>query len=252
MKQTKRFKLIACEVLTREVFWCAARSPHTIDVEFTPKGAHESGDLLRDTIREILRKTEESDTAYDAVLLGYGLCGNGTSGLSSSRFPLVIPRAHDCCTLFLGSRLRFRELFEDNPSRPFSSTGYTERGDTYLHASTTGTALGLDKTFEEYAAEYGEENARYIMESIQGGEKSASEELYYIDIPETSLPEMRELCLKQAGEEGYRVTEWTGNIRLIRSLLFGEWKEDEFLIVPPGEQIRPLYDWDLIIESAGE
>ncbi len=35
------FKLIACDVFTREVCHCIARSPHTVDVGFTEKGAHE-------------------------------------------------------------------------------------------------------------------------------------------------------------------------------------------------------------------
>ena len=41
------FKLIACDVLTREVSYCIARTPHTVDVEFTEKGQHEDSERLR-------------------------------------------------------------------------------------------------------------------------------------------------------------------------------------------------------------
>ncbi len=40
-------KLIACEVFTREACLCVANSPHTIDVEFTPKGAHNDPDYFQ-------------------------------------------------------------------------------------------------------------------------------------------------------------------------------------------------------------
>ncbi|OQY31318.1 MAG: hypothetical protein B6241_14355 [Spirochaetaceae bacterium 4572_59] len=244
-----KLKLIACEVITREVCWCVARTPHTVDMVFTPKGAHESGDLLRKTIQEEIDKTDQySLVEYDAILLGYGLCGNGTAGLSSKRYPLVIPRAHDCCTLFLGSRNRFKELFEDNPSRPYSSGGYMERGDSYLNESNMGASLGLDKSYEDYLELYGEENAHYIMESIESSEKDACKELYFIDIPETSNPEKRKILLKEAESEGYDVTVQQGSLNLIQNLLGGQWNDD-YQIIPPGEKSVPLYDWDRVMGS---
>ncbi len=47
-----KLKLIACEVLTREIGLCAAQSPHTIDIEFTKKNAHDNADNLRAIIAE--------------------------------------------------------------------------------------------------------------------------------------------------------------------------------------------------------
>ena len=38
-----RFKLISCEVLYREMCGAVANSPHQVDVEFLPKGLHDSG-----------------------------------------------------------------------------------------------------------------------------------------------------------------------------------------------------------------
>jgi len=96
---------------------------NTIDPMFTPKGTHEKPDNLRELIQNGI---EEADKAgcYDAVLLGYGLCGNATNGITAGSIPLVIPRAHDCCTLFLGSKGKFIEYFGENPSLEWSSSGY--------------------------------------------------------------------------------------------------------------------------------
>ena len=156
-------KLIACDVLTREVSYCIARSPHTVDVEFTEKGQHEYSDKLRVLLQEKIDRSAERSVPYDAILLAYGVCGNATAQLEARNTRLVVPRAHDCCTLYLGSRGRFHELFSDNPSRPFSSAGYMERGDSYIHDGETGRLLGLDRSYEDFVAQYGEENAKYIM-----------------------------------------------------------------------------------------
>jgi len=117
-------KLIACEVLLREVCFCIAQSPHVIDLEFTEKDDHNRSDYLRGLIQSKIDAAEQSDRKYDAILLGYGLCGNSTVDIIARQKPVVIPRAHDCCTLFLGSKLRFKEFFANNPSLPFSSGGY--------------------------------------------------------------------------------------------------------------------------------
>lgn len=240
-------KLIACNVLLREVCLCAASSPHTLDIEFTEKGSHDDSDKLRSIIREKIDVADASTKSYDAILLAFGLCGNSTAGLSSKRFPLIIPRAHDCCTIFLGSKLRFKELFGDNPSQPFSSPGYMERGDSYLRESAFGAKLGINKTYEEYAALYGEENAKYIMETLAPATKYEGKKIVYIEIPETARPALKREAREKAEKE-YKVFEpVSGDIRLVRDLLAGNWSDDEFCFVKPGEKIKPVYDFETVL-----
>ena len=242
------FKLIACDVFTREVCHCIARSPHTVDVEFTEKGAHEDSDRLRILLQERIDKTAEKGTPYDAILLAYGLCGNATAQLAARNIRLVLPRAHDCCTIYLGSRRRFKELFSDNPSRPFSSAGYMERGDSYLHDGDTGRLLGLDRSYEDFVAQYGEENAKFIMETLTlSRDANTDNKVIYIDVPETSQEGYASLCKQNAETEGREFIRVEGDIRLIRQLVEGSWSDEEFLIVEPGQQIRAVYDWEEIL-----
>ena len=42
--------------------------------------------------------------------------------------PLVLPRAHDCITLLMGSRTEFERYFQDHPGVYYRSTGWVERG----------------------------------------------------------------------------------------------------------------------------
>jgi len=243
-------KLLACDVLTREVCHCIARSPHTIDVEFTEKGQHEQSDTLRGILQEKIDATEAAGKGYDAILLAYGLCGNSTAQLEARNTRLVLPRAHDCCTIYLGSRARFQELFGDNPSRPFSSAGYMERGNEYLHDGDTGKLLGLDRSYEDFVSQYGEENARYIMETLAlSRDAHTDDKVVYIDVPETSQQEYAEECRRKAKEDGRQFLMVPGNIRLIRMLIDGEWDPEEFLVVYPGQKVRAVYDWQEIVRA---
>jgi len=225
----------------RNVCLAIAKTPHIVDPEFTELGAHENSNSLRMLIQRKIDETEGQK--YDAILLGYGLCGNSTAGLIARSIPLVIPKAHDCCTLFLGSRERFAEYFGDNLSSQWSSEGYMERCGSYLRDTDTGRLLGLDKEYEEYVALYGEDNARYIWETLHPRDRSG--ELVYIETPGLEHLGYLDEVKKKAEEEGKRVKRIQGDMRLIEGLLKGEWDEKEFLIVPPGRRIKALYGYDV-------
>ncbi|NLC67792.1 MAG: DUF1638 domain-containing protein, partial [Clostridiaceae bacterium] len=173
-----RFKLICCEVFMRMACLAIAKSPNIIDPEFTELGAHEAPGKLREDIQKRINEADKPGI-YDAILLGYGLCGNGTAGLKAQNTPLVIPRAHDCCTIFLGSKEKFLEYFKDNLSAQWSSLGYMERGRDYLRNTETGKLLGLDKDYDQLIEKYGEENAKYIWDTLHP--ESHDNELIYIE-----------------------------------------------------------------------
>ncbi len=78
-------------------------------------------------LKEVLAAVDE--TKYDAVLLGYALCSNGLVGLTAGKIPLVLPRAHDCITLFLGSKERYLDYFQAHTGVYFKTSGWIERGE---------------------------------------------------------------------------------------------------------------------------
>ena len=58
--------------------------------------------------------------------------------------PLVIPRAHDCIALFMGSRQRYREYFDAHPGTYYRTSGWIERDDaTSAGEETVSQRLGL-------------------------------------------------------------------------------------------------------------
>lgn len=233
-----KLKLICCEVLTRPVYLAAARSPHTIDIEFTKLNSHVSPYTLRALIQE---KIDAAGPGYDAILLGFGLCGNSTAGLKARDIPLVIPRAHDCCTIFLGSRGRFLECFGDNLSSEWSTDGYMERGGgDCLRESAIDSQFGIDGGYGGLVQKYGEENAKYVWETLHTDKKAG--ELTFIKIPGISRPENLEAFKIYAQEAGRQLRVVEGNTEMIENLINGRWDEANFLTIPPGKVISAVYD----------
>ena len=136
---------------------------------------------------------------YDAILLGFALCNNGILGLRAGHTQLVVPRAHDCITLFLGARAKYRAYFDAHPGTFYLTSGWIER-DTNPPPEAGGTTiqdkLGLNLTLAELKEKYGEENAAFLLETLGDLTKNYSR-MAYIDIPCTRRLGFRE-CAEQA------------------------------------------------------
>ncbi|HMD68802.1 MAG TPA: DUF1638 domain-containing protein [Chitinivibrionales bacterium] len=240
-----RLKLLACEVFTREIGLCMAEEQHTVDVEFTAIDSHDSPDALRQSLQAAIDNAEASGREYDAILLCYGLCGNATVGLVAGSVPLVIPRAHDCCTILLGSKRLFRKHFGACPSQSFCSRGHLERSsDGHVNHSWM---LSADKRRSLLANLYGEENADDLAKAMAGPDTGR---LVYVNIKPTESRECIEMCRKTAADENREFVLLDGGLVLIRNLISGNWYPDDFLVVKPGGRIAGVYDWDRVMEAA--
>jgi hypothetical protein len=217
-----------------------------IDVQFLEIGEHVNSDRLRTKIQEAIDRSEHATHEYDAVLLGFGLCGNSINGIRAGKCPLVVPRAHDCCTILLGDRKEFERRFRDRPSTPFSSTGYLERSEYFIRGENG--ELRFTTEFQALVDQYGEENARYIWDTMYA-KAEQSEVAVFIDIPETASLNAFEKFEEKAMREGKRIERLPGSLAILRNLTDGNWDDDAFLVVKPGETIQGVYDWDLVIRA---
>lgn len=245
------FRLISCEVLYREMCAAIARSPHAVDIEFLPKGLHDSpsADMLR-TVQSLVDRAGER--AYDAVLLGYGLCGNGLAGLTARTIPVVLPRAHDCITLFLGAKERYLDYFNQHPGVYFKTTGWIERGGSEGELSQLSLhRIGFGLSLAEMAAKYGEENARFLIEQ-QNSYKLKYSQFTFIEMGVEPDDRFERCTREEAARRGWRFEKIRGDMSLIESLVNGDWPPDRFLVVPPGQRVVASYNEGIVsAEGAG-
>jgi len=236
-----RLKCLSCEALTRLVYHCAADSPHLVDVELVRIGLHNEPVNLRQLLQQKIDALSAQD--FDAVVLAYGLCGQATAGLMASAIPLVLPRAHDCITLFLGSRARYQEEFARNPGTYWYSLDYIERkaaAGAFVTLGASDDSTNLQAKYAEYVAKYGQDNADYLME-VMGAWQSHYSRAVYIDLEIGDGAHLEAQTQQEAANRGWKFERLTGNVSLIRRLLAAEWDQD-FLVVPPGQQVAMAYD----------
>jgi hypothetical protein len=228
-----RIKVIACEVLFREVCWCAARAKATVDLVFLRRGLHSNPDTLRAAVQEEVDRAEEGQC--EAVALGYALCSNGVAGLQAKGVPLVAPRAHDCITLLLGSKERYAKEFAGRPGTYYYSGGWIERGADQVPRSPEDGA-GLDVPFEELVRKYGQDNAEYLWE-IQSGWVRNYTHAVFIDMGLGNTEQYRAYTRREAEQRGWSYGEMTGDLSLVQALVDGDWDEERFVVTRPGERI---------------
>ena len=245
-----RFKLLACEVLARGVYLCAARSPHIVDVELIEKGLHNTPDKLRVELQERIDNLRPG--LYQAVLLGYGLCGNALLGLTARHTRLIVPRTHDCIALFLGSRETYNQQFSQNPGTYYYTADYIERTSSdkdNLYVSL-GTAVSTDiqAVYEQYVAKYGKDNADYLME-VMGAWSQHYSRAAFIEHEETRFLGYEQVAVDEAQRRQWTFEKILGSLRLTQQLVSGEWPEEEFLVVEPGQKVAASYD-DLVLRAA--
>lgn len=238
MVKPQRYMLIACAVVYRECYHCAAVCRNTIDIRLCDKGLHDIG--APKMCAKLQAEIDAVDCSrYDAILLGYGLCNNGTIGLRAP-VPIVIPRAHDCITLLMGSKERYRRYFDANPGTYFWSSGWIERGTSSLvNEESTTSAMGI-RSYDDYVKEYGEETAKYLMETL--GSMKHYTKLAYIDTHTGDFPEYKADARQQAAGNGWEYEEISGSTELLMRLVNGEWNDNDFVVIAPGRSTAPSYN----------
>lgn len=236
-----KLKCLACEALARVVYLSAARSPHVVDVELFRLGWHEDPDDLRARLQRAIDATAGSQD-YDAVVMAYGLCGRSTAGLTAKAVPMIIPRAHDCITLFLGGRDRYQTEFTQHPGTYWYVRDYVERktGETAL---SLGAEMGGDAEalYEEYVEKYGEDNAQYLME-VMGAWREHYDRAAYIDMGVGDSRDMEAQTRAEADQRGWNFEKLAGDLVLIRRLIWGDWDDEDFLILEPNQRIEMAHD----------
>ncbi|MHC4541026.1 MAG: DUF1638 domain-containing protein, partial [Planctomycetota bacterium] len=210
-----RLQFIACKVMQREAYFCAARSSNVVDVVLMEQGLHDEPQKLRAEVLKALNSTcDIQGRPYDASLLGYGLCSNGIVGLSAA-IPIVVPRGHDCITLLLGSKEKYQEYFDAHRGVYWYSAGWIESG-------KQPSKERYEQLLEQYTEKYGDDNAQYLMEVEQDwiGQYNWAT---YIDWGLVNSGKYRDYTKRCAEFLKWDYDELKGSPDLMQKLVDGHW-----------------------------
>ena len=247
----KHYKLLACKLLHRELSLLASQSENYIDITWMRQELHSTPDALHAALQAEIDSIESGDDLHsadyrerqgmqrkklDAILFGYGLCSNAVVGLHSSTVPLVIPRGHDCTTLLMGSKERYRAYFDAVKGTSFISRGWAD------HGFESEEERDLEALRARYMEEYDDEDAvEFLMDMAKNSTVHYSC-LTCIFWPEFPRQELEAMGKRRAEENGWEFLPYEGSSCLLRDLLEGRWDEEKFLVVPPGQTVAPSYD----------
>ena len=237
-------KLLACKVLQREISMLIAQSEHFIDVTYIRQDFHDTPQLLQVTLQEEIDKLDADDDKYscnkpiDAILLGYGLCSNGVTGLKSSRHKLVIPKAHDCITFLLGSRKAYNHHFVNSPGTYWYSIGWAEN-------TRLPSQMRLEEIKAEYIEIYGEENADYLMQMEHNWvvDYKRAGFIHWNGIKSDKALQYSKECAQSLQWEHQ---QYEGEETFLSNFLEAKWDAENFLILEPGQTAEQSYAEDVI------
>lgn len=260
-----RTKLFSCEVMREEITWLLneLKLNDAIDVDWLEMGLHQEPEKLN---RELAKRIAACEgQAYDAILLMFGLCSNATGGLappSDSR--LVIPRVHDCISIYLGSSGRYLSEHAREPGTYWFSRGFLHRPDGVgIEEGGLGTGFGgedengkrltVAELRRKYIEEYGEDNAEYLMEVLVDSWKANYKRAVFLDWADNpTAAEDKKRVADYAAENNWEFVPMDVDLRLLRGLLTGDWPDGEFAVVPPGQRLLATGDNAIVAAVAEE
>ena len=228
MNSSPRIGLLACRVFEDEIARHGAGFPQIVETRFLEVGLHDCPDNLRKEIQaEIDRFDGRND--IDAVVLAYALCGRGTSGLRAGRHPLVIPRGHDCITVFMGSKEKFACQQAACPDSYYYTPGWMKAG------RCPGPGR-LESLREEFSQKFDPDDVDFLLESEKANWAQHGRAVY-LDLGTPGADEKAAEAEAAAKNLGWKFERLPGDPSLLIDLLAGRWDSGRFQIIEPGGKL---------------
>ena len=220
--------LIFCSVFEDEIALIAKDAPHIKARRRFDIGLHDRPKTMRETLQSAVDELDSHDD-IGAVVLVYGLCGLGTAGLRAGRHKLVIARAHDCMTLFLGSKERYAAKQAACPDCYFYSPGWNR-------ARRVPGPERLDALREELAKKFDADAVDYLVEA-ERALWAVHGHAVYLELGTADAKTEEAYARRCAAGLGWTFEHVKGDPSLLRDLLWGRWDETRFHLVAPGKYL---------------
>jgi len=216
--------VIACQVF-QELFERFARPGMITNYIYLDYGLHSYPRKLNQAVQAALDAILEPSL----IILGYGLCGNGLSNIRAGKHTLLVARADDCIAIFLGSYERYQYEFKFQSATYYLTKGWLESGSNPL------------QEYQGYVQKYGLVKANWLIDSLYHNYKR----LALVAHSQADLEAYRAKALEVAKfceRWGMQYQEILGSSEyfehLIQIALLSEQPDENFILVPPGAELR--------------
>ena len=201
----------------------AAKTPYKIGVNLELTGPW--AEITKTLRNAMVLEAEKINKAggFDYIVLGYGACGNGLDGVRAGKQPLIIPRAHDCITFFLGSMKAHLAHHEKCPGTYYLNKGWIDE---------KKDPLGV---LDEYTERYGRKTAEWVIQT----EFKNYKRMVMVTTGTFDPAQYRARAMADAEYVKLAYEEIEGSTKFITKIVRGPWKNDEFLTLKPGEEVTP-------------
>ncbi len=239
-------KILSCDIFRDELAEAAKGSPHTLDIlNIEIEKCHEKPKQGHLVVQAAI--DDAVGSGFDALLLGYGLCGRLMVGIEARDIPLVIPRTHDCLGVLFGSSKKYMDFFLSHPGTYYLSGGWI------THAGKSGGELAsqmqlgeISFEYAELVEQYGEDNAVYLSQ-VMGGWEQHYQHAALVVQPGEDAEELRKQATKLTASKGWDVEIVEGSLDLLRRWVNGEWPDEEFITVQPGQKVIESNDESILV-----
>lgn len=193
---------------------------HDVEFDFQEQNLHRTpelmGGVLQQAIENAARRTDSP------IVLGYGLCSNGTVGLTAPEQGLVIPLVHDCISLFLGSREAYDKAFNARCGTYYLTPGWVATGKD---------PLGVLE--EDYVPRVGRDDAEWALHE----ELKHYTHITLIDTGTGDIEALRSRALENTRFLNKEYEEVRGTGAFFERMVRGPYDDGDFLVVEPGETV---------------
>jgi hypothetical protein len=208
--------IIACRVMKPEIDSLVGTAPY-IELRYLDASLHETPDRMPQLIQD---QIDEIKSYASQIVLGYGLCSNGIVGLKAPMQDLIIPCAHDCITLFLGSRTAYDTIFKKKPGTYYLTPGWVEE---------RKDPLGYME--KSYVPKMGREMAEWgIKEELKN-----YTHIVLINTNSANMEPLRKIAKENARFLDKKYEEIPGLPDYFEKIIFGPHLEKDFIRLKPGE-----------------
>lgn len=219
-----RIALIACRVFEEEIALHGGSAPHIAFTRWLDVGLHDQPDKLRQVIQSEIDALDPLE--IEAVVLAYALCGRGTAGLRAGRHRLVIPRGHDCITVFMGCKEKFACQQSACPDSYYYTPGW-------MKANRTPGPERLESLRAEFSEKFEPDDVEFLIESEKANWAQHGRAVF-LDLGTPGADAKAREAEQAAHALGWKFERVAGDPGLLSDLLAGRWDNNRFQIVEPG------------------